>query len=52
MLLTKFEDVVIRVYSKKKDDYAFYDIIHNLFYNWCKENNLSMLHGMNHLNIA
>jgi len=40
MLLTQFEDVCIRVYSKKIDDNGFFDLIHKLFCEWCRKVNL------------
>ena len=48
MLLNQFEDAVIRVYSKKSDDYEFFDRVHEQFYFWCKSRDLaSPLYGMN-----
>lgn len=40
MLLTQFEDVCIRVYSKKVNDFGFFDLIHKFFCEWCPTVNL------------
>ena len=48
MLLNQFEDVVIRVYSKKGGDYKLFDNVHELFKMWCEVKGLQRpLHGMN-----
>lgn len=47
MLLERFEDVVIRVYSKKNDDYDFFDSVNGCFCSWCFQEGLpDPLYGM------
>ena len=51
MLPNNFEEKVIRVFIKK-DDFEFFGKVNKHFNDWCSQNGLKLIYGMNTLNLS